>query len=212
MNDQTKKKVEKYVSEFSGLNKAQLFKKSMSALCNGRPPERLDSIIRVATSIMLYLEKGGSIDDYSDYSEIAEKMLKYTEATKEREKANELDLHTAKKFIQLSNRAELKKLDMNLSLADVKALLSRKYCQYTKEEMIKLELSEGQEPPKNMLTFDRVDSSKGYVKGNVVAVCHWANQLKNDLFERTDLDIQRFKYEDSDRIIEMLKNMKSFMK
>ena len=33
------------------------------------------------------------------------------------------------------------------------------------------------------LTFERVDGTKGYVKGNVIAVTFKANQLKNALFE-----------------------------
>lgn len=85
------------------------------------------------------------------------------------------DSHVAKKYLQLEQSAKIRGKEFNLSLVDVKNLLKRKTCYYTKK---RFEL-EGD----MSLTIDRLDSELGYVKGNVVACTHWANQMKNALFE-----------------------------
>lgn len=91
------------------------------------------------------------------------------------------DLQVARKLIQLSDSAKSRKLDFNLGLTDVKRLLSRKRCAYTGMVLTKAEPN--QKLKRSDRTIDRIDSTKGYVKGNVIAVSHLANQLKNHLFE-----------------------------
>ena len=63
----------------------------------------------------------------------------------------------------------------------MRKLLKTKRCAYTGEVLTKAK----QSPPNNSdRTIDRLDSDKGYVKGNVFAVSHYANSLKNALFEK----------------------------
>lgn len=58
---------------------------------------------------------------------------------------------------------------------DIKRLLERKTCYYTGSRFTNSE--------NYRRTIDRVDSSKGYVKGNVVACTHGINQIKNLILE-----------------------------
>ena len=94
------------------------------------------------------------------------------------------DYDVAKKFLSVRTNAEQRGLDFDLSLRDVRRLLSRKTCYYTGKRMTTArgEPEEATRPDK--LTFDRVDNKLGYVKGNVVACCHAANQLKQMIFEQ----------------------------
>ena len=90
------------------------------------------------------------------------------------------DLEVAKKFMSLSSNANRRGKDFGLTLAEVRRLLSLKRCQLTGVEMTLA----GDEPAKGTdRTIDRVDASKGYVVGNVAAVCYAANMLKAQLFE-----------------------------
>jgi hypothetical protein len=78
------------------------------------------------------------------------------------------DLRVAKKLVMINNRCKQKGLRFDLSLATVKRLLQRKTCYFT-----------GMALTPSTLTFDRVNNSRGYEEGNVVA-CHLAfNQFKS---------------------------------
>lgn len=92
----------------------------------------------------------------------------------------EFDLYAAKHLVWKAENAKKRGIEFNLSHTSMKNLLSSKRCYYTgiiltkstgKEENGELKLSD--------FTIDRIDGSKGYVKGNVVACCHAANQMKN---------------------------------
>lgn len=85
-------------------------------------------------------------------------------------------VEVALKFVALWKSAQRRGKEFNLTLQDVNKLLHTKACFYTGTPLTR-------EPGNNMLTVDRVDNTKGYVKGNVVACCHLANQIKNKLFE-----------------------------
>lgn len=91
------------------------------------------------------------------------------------------DYEVANKFISLVSNASTRGKEFNLSLADVKRLLTKKRCEYTG-----IELTKATSTPPNPTdrTIDRLDSSLGYVQGNVFAVSHHANSLKNVLFEK----------------------------
>lgn len=79
------------------------------------------------------------------------------------------------KRIHLCLSAERRGLDFDLDDEDIKRLLERKTCYYTGSRFTNSE--------NYRRTIDRVDSSKGYVKGNVVACTHGINQVKNALLE-----------------------------
>lgn len=91
------------------------------------------------------------------------------------------EVHVARKYTQLLISASSRGLPFNLTLSDVRALLKRKTCAYTK-----VEFSTTVEAHKR--TIDRMDCNLGYVKGNVVACTHESNQMKEHFFEHTGFD------------------------
>lgn len=103
------------------------------------------------------------------------------------------DLSICAKYTQMYNSAVNRGLTFDLSLYDIKKLLKRKYCAYTGIELT----NNGQTNCRTQRTIERIDSKKGYVKGNVIAVSFVANQLKNIILEDTTskyfLDSKEFK-------------------
>ena len=91
------------------------------------------------------------------------------------------DYEVASKFISLTGNAHTRGKEFSLTLADVKRLLTKKRCEYTGIILTKAASSP---PNPTDRTIDRLDSEVGYVAGNVFAVSHQANSLKNALFER----------------------------
>ena len=87
---------------------------------------------------------------------------------------NVMDLEVAKKMIKISQSASDRKLEFNLSFETVKKLLQFKRCYYTGRLF-------GAEGGPDGRSFDRVDSSKGYIEGNVVACTIDINQKKSNL-------------------------------
>jgi len=83
----------------------------------------------------------------------------------------ELEIAIGEYWVHLRKSALKRDKEFNLTFADVKKLVTRKTCYYTGKRL------------DAHRTTERLDSSKGYVKGNVVAVCSEANQLKNMIFE-----------------------------
>lgn len=77
----------------------------------------------------------------------------------------------------LETRAEQKGLDFDLTVSDVRTLLKTKRCYYTGAELMKEHGVDRQNKP----TFERIDSSKGYTRGNVKVVSEKANHAKSDL-------------------------------
>lgn len=86
-----------------------------------------------------------------------------------------LDLVVGEKWVNLRKSAHRRGKDFNLTIGDVKKLVLRKTCAYTGVRLT----------PDNR-TVDRIDASKGYVRGNVCAVTHAANQLKNAALENVN--------------------------
>lgn len=85
----------------------------------------------------------------------------------------------ATRYLQLKDSAKARGKEFNLTLLDVRRLMQRKTCFFTKRRF-----DEGDVNWKR--TMDRLDANKGYVKGNVVACSKWANSLKNVLVEESD--------------------------
>ena len=90
---------------------------------------------------------------------------------------SEFDLYAAKHLVWKAENAKKRGIEFNLTVASMKNLLSAKKCYYTG---IGLTKSTGNgEMRLSDATIDRIDVTKGYTSGNVVACCHAANQMKN---------------------------------
>jgi hypothetical protein len=83
------------------------------------------------------------------------------------------DLEVAKKMIKIYQSAADRKLEFNLSFESVKKLLNYQTCYYTNKKF--------EEDGPFSRSFDRIDSSKGYVEGNVVACTVDINGKKSNL-------------------------------
>jgi hypothetical protein len=90
------------------------------------------------------------------------------------ENKNEIsDIEVAKKMIKINQSAIDRKLEFNLSFETVKKLLSYSSCYYTGRSF--------DEDGPFSRSFDRVDSSKGYIEGNVVSCTVDINGKKSNL-------------------------------
>ena len=118
--------------------------------------------------------------------------VKYNRCDTEEKITNEQVL-IVKKYLSVLESAKRRGLAFNLTLSDVKRLMSRKTCFYTKRKFNNT-LDHPDYP-----TLDRIDCNKGYVKGNVVVCTKFSNELKANLFEHRDVDIITIK-----RIIDTL--------
>ena len=83
------------------------------------------------------------------------------------------DLEVAKKMLKIYQSAQDRKLKFDLSFESVKKLLSYQTCYYTNRKF--------DEDGQFSRSFDRVDSAKGYVEGNVVACTIDINGKKSNL-------------------------------
>jgi len=89
----------------------------------------------------------------------------------------EFQSKVAKRFLSKKSDAERRGIEFTLSLRSIENLLSAKHCYYTGFLLTENSDSQGHQVATGR-TIDRIDSSKGYIKGNVVACCYAANQLK----------------------------------
>lgn len=90
---------------------------------------------------------------------------------------HEIDIAVMKVMHNKINSCRTRKIEWKLTFTSVKNLMKARYCYYTGIEMT-IPSKEGAILPTDF-SIDRVDSSKPYEKGNVVAACHAANQLKS---------------------------------
>ena len=103
------------------------------------------------------------------------------------EKITDEQVLIVKKYLSVLESAKRRGLAFNLTLSDVKRLMSRKTCFYTKRKFNNT-IDHPDYP-----TLDRIDCNKGYVKGNVVVCTKYSNELKSNLFEHKDVDILSIK-------------------
>lgn len=89
------------------------------------------------------------------------------------------DLMVANRFRHKYKNAKDRGIDFTLSFRSMKNLLEAKKCYYTGITLTFPDSSEDKSLKATDLTIDRIDSSKGYVSGNVVACSHAFNQLKS---------------------------------
>ena len=83
------------------------------------------------------------------------------------------DVEVAKKLINIYQSAQDRKLQFNLSFEYVRRMLEYKTCYYTNKIFT--------EDGPNARSFDRIDSDKGYIEGNVVACTIDINGKKSNL-------------------------------
>ena len=83
------------------------------------------------------------------------------------------DVEVAKKLLNIHQSAMDRKLEFNLSFESVKTLLKFQTCYYTGRRF-------EQDGPYSR-SIDRIDSSKGYVEGNVVSCTVDINGKKSNL-------------------------------
>ena len=88
---------------------------------------------------------------------------------------NNPDYYHANKYCNKVRGSLQRGLEFNLSLSEYKRLMARKTCYYTG---IRMTQSVAQKQIGTDVTLDRIDSTKGYIKGNVVACCYRANGFK----------------------------------
>ncbi|MNF29684.1 hypothetical protein D3C85_1342250 [compost metagenome] len=81
----------------------------------------------------------------------------------------------ARKYLSKRSDAEQRGIEFSLSIRSMENLMKAKTCYYTGFVLTE---PDGGHMKATDRTIDRVDSTKGYVKGNVVACCNAANQLK----------------------------------
>lgn len=98
-------------------------------------------------------------------------------------KPHEIDAIVARYYANKITSCKNRKISFELTFAEVKSLMKRKRCAYTGILMTK---SKGSEQIATDFTIDRIDNSKGYVKGNVVACCYAANSFKGTVENITD--------------------------
>lgn len=91
------------------------------------------------------------------------------------------DLEIAKRFISKAQNARDRGIEFTLPFTSFKNLMRAKRCFYTGVPMIR---PDGAAQTANSVTVDRVDASKGYVAGNVVACCFAFNQAKATMERR----------------------------
>jgi hypothetical protein len=81
--------------------------------------------------------------------------------------------HQDKRLLNICrNRAKKNGIDFNLTIEDI---VIPKYCPVLKKEMVRA----GRYAP----SIDRIDSNRGYVKGNIQIISKLANRMKNDADE-----------------------------
>lgn len=102
-------------------------------------------------------------------------MMTRSKTKKQPEKRSDeiTDLEVARKMLKIYQSAQDRKLDFDLGFESVKKLLSYPTCYYTGRRF--------EEEGSFSRSFDRVDSSKGYVEGNVVACTVDINGKKSNL-------------------------------
>jgi len=88
-------------------------------------------------------------------------------------------------FRQAKKSAKYQKKEFNISIEDIRSLWESQkgICPYTG---IQMELSCYKKHKLNSASLDRIDSSKGYINGNIEFVCLFINLGKNG-FEKPDV-------------------------
>ena len=93
----------------------------------------------------------------------------------------------AQAYLNKSQNAKRRHVPFTLSLLSFSNLMKAKKCRYTGivlTDPVKGQKGQKIHPRGSDRTIERIDNTRGYESGNVVAVCNAANQLKNLMLER----------------------------
>lgn len=88
-------------------------------------------------------------------------------------------MEIARKYLSKFHNAKRDHVEFDLSFTSFKNLMKSKKCYYSGNLMTSKR--RGKPIRATDRTVDRIDSNKGYIKGNVVACCHTANKMKGTL-------------------------------
>lgn len=105
-----------------------------------------------------------------------------------KEHPRQFDADVAKKYAEKFTNAIKRGIEFDLSFTDMKALMRQKHCFYTGVPLVFGPDSTGAQQS-NQFTIERLDNTKGYVKGNVVACSFIANQWKSIVVEQNKLGL-----------------------
>lgn len=104
----------------------------------------------------------------------------YKEKNREIIKAKKQHTRANSRFADLRYEAKRRKLEFNLTFENYQKYISEP-CYYCNFEL--------GEPVTSGAGLDRVDSSKGYIEGNVVSCCRMCNLIKSDFLSQEETKI-----------------------
>ena len=107
------------------------------------------------------------------------------------------DVTVAKSFVNKAKNAAERGISFELTFAQFKRIYSAKTCFYTGIELT--EVDSENRPKFTTRTLDRIDSSQGYIKGNVVACCNGINAFKGQLEDKKNLLTPEIVYKTIDK-------------
>jgi len=87
------------------------------------------------------------------------------------------DLVLAKRYLSKAANAKARGIPFDLPMLSYVNLMKAKRCKYTGLLLTSPRIGKALRGTDR--TVERLDSNRGYVKGNVVAICHAANQFKS---------------------------------
>jgi len=88
------------------------------------------------------------------------------------------DQEVARKYISKIESCKRSRTEFDLSFAQFKRIMNADKCRYTGIKLTNNIVTKRQQTD---VTIDRVNNSKGYITGNVVACCHGYNEFKGVL-------------------------------
>ena len=110
------------------------------------------------------------------------------------------DVNIARKFITKYKDAKTRGIEFNLSLLSFKNMMKSKKCGISG---MTLTDSNGEPAKFTDRTIDRIDSTKGYVKGNVMCVCSGINKFKGILENKE----HPMTLEHIEKVVKMMRNV-----
>lgn len=123
---------------------------------------------------------------YSDYNTIQARKGRAQRAYQKRkndpvlnkkinDRQRELNIQNRERYLHRHAKARAKKKELEFNI-DVEDIIIPDFC-----PILRVPISKGTMDKKdwNMSTIDRIDNSKGYIKGNVMVISRKANVMKN---------------------------------